>query len=432
MEASRVKQINGQPSTKAPRYNYKDALSKSILFYEGQRSGKLPADQRMTWRRDSALKDGSLANVDLAGGYYDAGDNVKYGFPMAYTATMLSWSVIEFGNLMDKELTHALTAIRWATDYILKTVVYPDTIYVQVGDPNSDHHCWERPEDMDTPRTVYKINKENPGSEVAAEKAAALAAASIVFQKSDLRYSRRLLNTALWVFDFADKYRGAYSDNPSLRSGVCPFYCSYSGYEYFLHEKVTALGGYKENADYFICSLLPESPYSLKQFTPGGLIFKDPGGNMQRVTAFSFLLLTYASYLNDAKQTVACGSTIIRPDRLRQFAKRQVDYILGDNPLELSYMVGYGPRYPQRIHHRAASLASVAVHPAPIKCDGGAKLFAASDPNPNVLVGAITGGPDANDQYADSRALPAQSEPTTYYNAPLVGALAFFSGNPDV
>ncbi|KAL4564621.1 hypothetical protein LXL04_028687 [Taraxacum kok-saghyz] len=28
--------------------------------------------------------------VDLVGGYYDAGDNVKFGFPMAFTTTMLS------------------------------------------------------------------------------------------------------------------------------------------------------------------------------------------------------------------------------------------------------------------------------------------------------------------------------------------------------
>ena len=26
--------------------------------------------------------------VDLTGGYYDAGDNVKFGFPMAFTATL--------------------------------------------------------------------------------------------------------------------------------------------------------------------------------------------------------------------------------------------------------------------------------------------------------------------------------------------------------
>jgi hypothetical protein len=38
--------------------NYSDALTKSILFFEGQRSGKLPPSQRMTWRKDSALHDG--------------------------------------------------------------------------------------------------------------------------------------------------------------------------------------------------------------------------------------------------------------------------------------------------------------------------------------------------------------------------------------
>lgn len=43
--------------------DYKDALQKSLLFYEGQRSGKLPADQRMTWRGDSALHDGNVSNV---------------------------------------------------------------------------------------------------------------------------------------------------------------------------------------------------------------------------------------------------------------------------------------------------------------------------------------------------------------------------------
>ena len=30
------------------------------------------------------------------------------------------------------------------------------------------------------------------------------------------------------IFDFADQYRGKYSD--SLPEIVCPFYCSYSGY----------------------------------------------------------------------------------------------------------------------------------------------------------------------------------------------------------
>lgn len=70
--------------------------------------------------------------VDLVGGYYDAGDNVKFGFPMAFTTTMLSWSVIEFGGMMKGELGNAKETIRWATDYLLKATAYPDTIFVQV------------------------------------------------------------------------------------------------------------------------------------------------------------------------------------------------------------------------------------------------------------------------------------------------------------
>jgi endoglucanase len=44
-------------------FDYRDALEKSLLFYEGQRSGKLPVTQRMAWRGDSALVDGNVSQV---------------------------------------------------------------------------------------------------------------------------------------------------------------------------------------------------------------------------------------------------------------------------------------------------------------------------------------------------------------------------------
>lgn len=114
-------------------HNYDDALSKAILFFEGQRSGFLPQDQRQNWRANSGLSDGWTHNVDLTGGYYDAGDNIKFGFPMAFTTTMLAWSVIEFGEMMPpNEHRNALVAIRWATDYLLKTISQPNRIFVQV------------------------------------------------------------------------------------------------------------------------------------------------------------------------------------------------------------------------------------------------------------------------------------------------------------
>jgi hypothetical protein len=52
-------------------YDYKTVLKNSLLFYEAQRSGKLPADQKVTWRKDSALNDKGDNGEDLTGGYYD-------------------------------------------------------------------------------------------------------------------------------------------------------------------------------------------------------------------------------------------------------------------------------------------------------------------------------------------------------------------------
>ena len=50
--------------------NYEEALGKSILFFEGQRSGKLPPSQRMKWRKDSALSDGSDIRVINSSFYF--------------------------------------------------------------------------------------------------------------------------------------------------------------------------------------------------------------------------------------------------------------------------------------------------------------------------------------------------------------------------
>ncbi|XP_020584570.1 LOW QUALITY PROTEIN: endoglucanase 17-like [Phalaenopsis equestris] len=469
----------------AALHDYADALHKSILFFEGQRSGRLPPSQRISWRRDSALHDGASIGVDLTGGYYDAGDNIKFGFPMAFTTTLLSWSIIDFNHTMSPtHLSDAISAVRWGTDYLLKATSLPNTLYVQVGNAFRDHSCWERPEDMDTPRTVYKVNASHPGSDVAGETAAALAAAAIVFRIRDPDYSNRLLRRAVRVFDFADRHRGAYSS--SLHDVVCPCYCDFSGYKdellwgaAWLHKatrkreyreyiksnedvlgasdtkhefgwdnkhagvnvliskevlmgKDDYLRSFKENADDFICSLLPGvSSHPEIQYSPGGLLFKTGGSNMQHVTSLSFLLLAYSNYLSHANSHVPCGASSAYPADLRLAAKRQVDYILGDNPLQMSYMVGYGKRYPQHIHHRASSLPSVAAHPGRIGCKAGTPYYLSPNPNPNLLVGAVVGGPtNISDVFQDARPIFQQSEPTTYINAPLVGLLAYFSAHP--
>ncbi|KAJ0971128.1 hypothetical protein J5N97_019087 [Dioscorea zingiberensis] len=339
---------------------------KSILFFEGQRSGKLPSTQRMTWRKDSALQDGHDIRVDLTGGYYDAGDNVKYGFPMAYTMTVLAWSMIEFGEYLGPEFRHAAEALRWGTDYLLKATAEPNKIYVQVGDANADHNCWERPEDMDTVRTVAWVDAQHPGSEVAAETAAALAAASIALRSSQSAYADQLLQRSIQVFDFANKYRGSYND--SVGKLVCPFYCDFSGYEdeltwgaawlfkatkdakYFQfaesggqkpiwpaefgwddkHAGISVLLS-KDSSEYFkkaedlVCNIVPESPRITMKYSPGGLMIKPGGCNMQHPTSIAFLLLVLSRY--HPKQNFNCNGVQPTPSRLIQIAKSQISAV---------------------------------------------------------------------------------------------------------
>ncbi|KZV37340.1 endoglucanase 3-like [Dorcoceras hygrometricum] len=463
--------------------NYRDALAKSILFFQGQRSGRLPPSpaQQITWRGNSGLFDGQQAHVDLTGGYYDAGDNVKFNFPMAFTTTMLSWGAMEYARRLGPQLPETRAAVRWATTTFLKCAgATPGKLYVGVGDPNADHRCWIRPEDMDTgntARAVYSVSPSNPGSDVAGETAAALAAASIVFRKVDPKYSRLLLKTARSVMEFALKYRGSYSD--SLGYAVCPFYCSYSGYKdellwgaawlfratnevYYVNvirslgandgtdifswdnkyagarvllarrslvDKNKAFEDFRQRAEEFMCRILPDSPSSTTQYTAGGLMWKLSQSNLQYVTSITFLLTTYSKYMASANNSFYCGNQVrVTQSTLRSLAKRQVDYILGANPMKMSYMVGYGANYPQRIHHRGSSLPSIRVRPQPFECEAGFQPFYYTpNPNPNILTGAVVGGPNQNDFYSDDRTDYSHSEPATYVNAAIVGPLAYFA-----
>lgn len=72
--------------------------------------------------------------MNLVGGYYDAGDNVKFGWPMAFTVSLLSWAALEYQNdiASANQLGFLHNAIRWGTDFILSAHSSPTTFYTQV------------------------------------------------------------------------------------------------------------------------------------------------------------------------------------------------------------------------------------------------------------------------------------------------------------
>ncbi|CAL9084395.1 unnamed protein product [Musa textilis] len=468
-------------------HDYGEALSKSILFFEAQRSGNLPSNQRVKWRANSGLLDGKANGVDLVGGYYDAGDNVKFGLPMAFTITMMSWSIVEYGKQMaaSGELGHAMEAVKWGTDYLIKAHSEPFVLYGEVGDGNTDHFCWQRPEDMTTSRLAYRIDVNHPGSDLAGETAAAMAAASMVFQRSNPSYSCQLLSHAKQLFEFADKYRGKYDSSITVARR---YYRSHSGYgdellwaaawlyhathnrcymDYLANnggslggtgwavnefgwdvkyagvqvlaakfllrgreaQHAPVLGKYQQKAEYFLCSCLGTGAHNVQR-TTGGLLFRQRWNNMQFVTNAAFLLTIYSDYIASAGRNVACAAGTASPAELLLFAKSQVDYILGDNPRGTSYMVGYGKSYPRQVHHRASSIVSIKVDPSFVSCrEGYDSWYSRKAQDPNILDGAIVGGPDAYDDFADERDNYEQTEPTTYNNAPMLGVLARLHGD---
>ncbi|CAL5322194.1 unnamed protein product [Camellia sinensis] len=69
----------------------------------------------------------------------------------------------------------------------------------------------------------------------------------------------------------------------------------------------------------------------------------------------------------------------------------QIDYILGANPMNMSYVVGYGNKYPKHVNHRGASIPH---DKNKYSCTGGWKWRDSCYPNPNTITGAMVGGPD--------------------------------------
>lgn len=97
-----------------------------------------------------------------------------------------------------------------------------------------------------------------------------------------------------------------------------------------------------------------------------------------------------------------------------------MDYILGKNPMKMSYVVGFGTKFPRHVHHRGASIPNnKKVYP----CKDGWKWFHSSKPNPNNITGAMVGGPDRFDRFRDVRSSYNYTEPTLAGNAGLVAAL---------
>lgn len=422
-------------------YNYGEALQKSILFYDLQRTGDLPDNFRSNWRGDSCLNDGADAGLDLSGGFLDAGDNVKFNLPMSYTCSMLAWSVIEDYKSYEEsgQLNYILDNIRWGNDYFMKCHPEPNVYYYQVGDGNADHSFWGSAEVVEAQmkRPSYKVDLNNGGSTVAGETAASLAAAAVVFKDIDPDYSTKCLKHAKELFNYAETVKsdsgytaanGFYTSNSGFKDELAwsAFWLyKATGDSSYLEKSKTYLsqtsGDYKwahcwDDVSYGTSLMLAKETgeqtykdriekhfnYWLNEikYTPKGLAWLDQWGALRYSTTTAFLMAVYAdSDICSSSMKTAC----------QNFAKKQIDYALGSSGR--SYVVGYGENSPKNPHHRTAhgAYSNNIAEPAETQ---------------HILFGALVGGPDSGDNYSDDRNNYINNEVACDYNAGFTGALA--------
>ena len=230
-------------------------------------------------------------------------------------------------------------------------------------------------------RPSYKIDYNNPGSDVAADNAAAFASTSILFKGEDDAYSEELLDHAKRLYNFADECRGKYSDsihdasifyrswngyNDELVWGAAWLYKATGDVKYFNKAKKYyddfSLAGKKgvyswddktAGVHVLMAEFTGDKKYvdSLKGYcdyrvsgdprSPGGMLHCGDlcqWGSLRYASNSAFICLQAADLVKGKSETYT------------ELAQGQMDYILGGNPQDQSFLIGSGSKYPQKPH----------------------------------------------------------------------------------
>ena len=428
------------------KFNYADALDKSLFFYEAQQAGPLPEWNRVEWKADSAMHDPVL------GGWYDAGDHVKFNLPMSYSASMLAWGLYQYPDGLEKtglKKTYE-NNLMFALDYLAECDKGTEVIY-QVGIGKDDHTWWGPVELLeygmeDNSHSIAESRAALKSSEgcsaVFGEMAAALAAGAAALD-GDIDASKKAdyIKHAENIYKIA---KTSPSDSVYNKSDAQGFYQSSHFYDELFYAANWLYIATKD--DSYLADAKGYIPNLGKMLGEGDTLAYGWShcwdDNMQGA------MLLYAINTNDSSaiahvkkhcdrwvngdeakkidgglrwlsnwgclryaNTAAFISTVAsdtilksEADKYTEFAETQVNYALGDNPLKQSYVVGFGDKYPQNPHHRTAH--------GSWKND-----LKIPDKTRHILYGALVGGPNQDGSYNDDRQDFINNEVATDYNA---------------
>ena len=418
--------------------NYAKLLQESLYFYDANMCGnEVSKKSAFAWRNNCHAGDTKVKingkNVNVSGGFHDAGDHIKLGLPQGYTATILGIEYMEFKKAftdtssaqhLKRITTHFCEYFERCT--VLKSNGKVDFFVYQVSDGDEDHKLWSAPETQNEKRHVYYTSKNNPATDEVSEAAAALALQYINFgDKKALKYSKLLFdyaksfdNKSCATWGLQDSSTGgllydskSWGDDYALAAALLYKATKQSAYKNeFDNVKRSSLGDYNiyswfswDNvsalADYYGTG----SPDALKTCADN---MKGQGGN-----GYVCLLEWGSARYNCNIQLLGLlYDKAVKQKTYLGWATGQMKYLLGDNPQKRCYVVGYNSRSVKYPHHRAAS---------------GSTDAGIISPNRHVLLGALVGGPkDSNGNYTDSQSDYQCNEVALDYNAGLVGAAA--------
>lgn len=404
--------------------------------------------------------------VDVSGGFHDAGDHVRFGLPQAYSASTLAWGLFEFPDAFAQsgQRDHLVEILRWYSDCFLKSTFRDASGNIvafcyQVGEGSVDHTYWGPPELQSPtldPRPAYFATAETPASDQAAGHAAALAAIGLVLQKSDPVYSAKCIDTARALYSFAVAHRGlGYSggfynssyDDDELAWAATWLLTATGNTQYltdiesisgnlftgFLKRIITSTGDNWQNiwvhswdtvwGGVFVrlaeITNNPKYVYYARWNVEfwSGVPHQDPTDhNFLAATPAGFRVINTwgsARYNCAAQLCALIMRKMTGRAEFSDWARGQMDYIMGKNPMNRSYIVGFPTpaASAQHPHHRAAhgSTTNNMLVPATHR---------------HELWGALVGGPDSNDVHNDITTDFVSNEVAVDYNAGLVGALA--------
>ncbi len=458
-------------SAASSSYNYVEALQKSMFFYEVQQAGILPEWNDVLWRDNSMVKEDGTPSDVVDGGWFDAGDHFKFTLTNAYSASMLGWGYIEYKDAVDKAGLGTMykNNLKWGLDYVMACDKGGGAMIGTIGDFKSgatDHNIWCSAEVYMRKHHLVAGNEERPydtikNASVAAISAAALAEGYIIFKDSDPDTAANYLKHAKDLFEGADKIR----DNKDV-GGMSGMYntsswlddCMYAANWLF---RATGDTSYidKIKKDY-IPDFPTESQSTDKKYTWGlcwddtsqaaALLYAQNTGDKEWIDHVSHHLdywidgyggkkvdytpdgmawLTNwgsARHVSSTAWLAKLASDTIFSDnsslqsKYNDWAKKQMDYIFGDNGLKMSYVLGMGDKQPSAFHHRTAS----GIHDDHWNELGtsGSTTSMGSDEEwqteyAHTLYGALVGGPDMSGNYKNSVAQYEYSEVAIDYNA---------------